>query len=334
MPTLEQLRFAQRFPFSSQAKRILKDQGLSLNDVSEETMNRATIMIGRAFKGKEYTLSINSTDLLEQEIAAFPIAKILVSFMGEGMHKSFASTIARSTFFYLEKDADKKQLSLDLAKDLGVEAEVLEQNGFFVSLSLPHFLAIQFKDPALKLVNQYLESGRVRLNINLFCRFLAETVFVRVLSSLPVETKSLPSSFKELAKNLSGELNKEQQRDFNFKFEGKLNPNAFPQCMASMYQKQIDGESLPHMARFFLAAFLNSIGMPKPQITEAFMKSPNYDEKIAGYQIDRIISQKYSPPSCDKVRDYGFCPDAGCRVKHPLSFYRRALRDLQQKQNK
>jgi len=83
---------------------------------------------------------------------------------------------------------------------------------------------------------------------------------------------------------------------------------------------------LPHTARFYLASFLNRVGMPKEQIILAFKKSPDFNEKIALYQINRIVKQDYTPASCDKIRAAGFCPSADCNVRHPLSYYRRQLR--------
>jgi DNA primase large subunit len=329
MPTLEQFRFAQRFPFSSAAKRIVKESRLSLDAVPEEIMNRAAVMISHAFREKEYTLNINSRELLEQEILAFPIAKILVSLMKNPyLYKSFSSMAGRSAFSYLGRSAEKKQLSLDLAKELGIEFELSEQKAFFVSVPLQRYLGIKFNDKSLKLVNQSLEKGQVFLNINLFCRFLGETVFLKVFSDLPVDTSSVPTLFKTFARQLSQQMSKAEFVEFNFKVEGKINPNAFPPCIALLYKKQLEGERLPHMARFFLATFLNAVGMPEKQILAVFKKSPDFNEKIASYQIRRIVGQKYAPASCEKIKSYGFCSNVECREKHPLGYYRRELRRL------
>jgi hypothetical protein len=93
-----------------------------------------------------------------------------------------------------------------------------------------------------------------------------------------------------------------------------------------MYSQLSAGNKLPHLANFTLATFLNSIGMPKARVLELFKKSPNFNERIASYQLDRIAKQDYSPPGCDKIRSYGLCPSKACPAKHPLSFYRRQAR--------
>ena len=335
MAGTQQLQFAQKFPFSQTAKKILREINPSIEHIPEETIKRAEVMISHASKGKPYNISIKSTEMLEQEIAAFPVAKILVSLMKDNfLLKSFASTISKSTFIYLEKSPDRKQLSLDLAEELGLDVSVISEKGSFVEMPLSQFLGIRFNDPALKLVNQKLSGGKVKLNINTFCRFVSEKVFAIVHESLPVKTTGLPNFYKTTARQISKKVKGSQLRDFNFKVEGSLNPNAFPPCFASLYQKQLAGEGLSHMARFLLASFLNAVGMPQRQILEIFKKSPNYDEKIASYQIKRIAEQNYAPASCAKIKTYGLCTDTDCRVRHPMTYYRRALKKLRQQNKK
>ncbi len=332
MASIERLRFAQMFPFTNRAKAVLRELKLSLEDVSEETMNRAKIVVSHAFKKKEYMPQIiNSSDLLEQEIIAFPVSKIIISLMNEPMlFKGFASMVAKSTFAYLEQAKDRKQLALDLAEDLSIDFGIAE-GSFFVSMPLEQFLSIKFRHPSLKLVNQCVERGVVLLNINLFCRFLSEFVYTKVFDDLPVKTSGLPPIYKSFASQLDSRK-KTYTEAYNFKVEGKINPNAFPPCIASLYKKQLAGQSLPHMSRFFLATFLNAVGMPERSILDAFKKSPNYDEKIASYQIKRIAAQNYSPASCEKIKTYGICEDPGCNVRHPLSYYRRQLKGLAAKE--
>lgn len=326
MASLEQLRFAQRFPFSGRARTILKGLNLSLSEVSDETLERAAIMVSKAFKGSEYVLTLKSSDLLEQEIAAFPVAKILVSLIDdEALYRGFSAMVAKSTFLYLEKDPDKKQLALGLLEDFEIDFGLADENGFFVSVPLVQYLGVKFKDSALKVVNQNIESGRVFLNVNLLCRFVAALVLSKVSGSLPVPTSDIPAGFKEFARQLKGSK-KAYSEKIVFNAEGKISPNAFPPCIAELYQKQMAGAHLAHIARFFLASFLNAVGMPYVSIFEIFKKSPNFDEKVASYQLKRIVSQNYAPASCEKIKGYGLCKDVDCRVRHPMSYYRRELR--------
>ncbi|MEM1570427.1 MAG: hypothetical protein QXG56_06890, partial [Candidatus Bathyarchaeia archaeon] len=51
-------------------------------------------------------------------------------------------------------------------------------------------------------------------------------------------------------------------------------------------------------------------------------------EHIAGLRGSRT---KYTPPKCETLKTHGLCVEGGrfCRgVKHPLSYYRRAIRRI------
>ena len=91
-----------------------------------------------------------------------------------------------------------------------------------------------------------------------------------------------------------------------------------------MYNAVLQGKNLQHSGRFYLAAFLNAIGMPQEQIIQAFAKTPNFSEKMTRYQVQRLVANKLSPPSCAKIKETGLCP-SDCGNKHPLSYYKRQL---------
>ena len=330
MHTVQQLLFAQHFPFSKEAKKIILDTKISLEDLPESVVERAELMVQHAFLGKKYACDVRSSDLLLQELLAFPVAKILVSFANNpGLNARFASMVADSAYEFMSKEKDSEKIAVSLATDLGLDLDFPEQKAFFISLPLQEFLSVRFRDDSLKLVNQFVSKGNVLLDENGFLRFLKEKSYSLVFSSLPVPVKGLPKRLENIAKALKDASKKREQKIFNEAFKGKVAPEAFPPCVSQMYSQLASGQKLPHMANFTLATFLASIGMPNPQMLALFKKSPNFSERVASYQLDRIIKQKYAPPSCDKIKAYGYCPDSNCRVKHPLSFYRRKLRQKQ-----
>lgn len=327
MHTVNQLLFAQHFPFSKEAKKIILDSKVSLEELPEAVVERAELMVNNAFHGKKYAFDVRSSDLLLQELLAFPVAKILVSFANDpGLNARFASMVAGSAYDFMAKEKDSEKIAVSLASDIGLDIDFPEQKSFFVSMPLQEFLSVRFRDDSLKLVNQFVSKGDVFLDENGFLRFLKEKSYSIVFSSLPVPVKGLSKRLESIAKSLKDASKKREQKIFNEAFKGKVAPEAFPACIAQMYGQLASGQKLPHMANFTLAAFLASIGMPTPQVIALFKKSPNFSERVASYQIDRIVKQKYAPPSCDKIKSYGYCPDSGCHVKHPLSFYRRKLK--------
>jgi len=327
---MEQLLFAQRFPFSKAAKGIIAGENLSLEALPELVIERAEIMARHALSGKKYSFDLRSTDLLLQELLAFPVAKILVSFTANPvLYKRLASLVADSAYSFLKNSKDKGKIAVSLATDLGLSFDFPQNKAFFVSLPLNEFLSVPLNDDSLKLVNQFASKGLVFLDINGFSRFLREKSYSLVLSSLPVPVEGIPKNLKSLGQNLKLASKQREQKLFKEAFKGRVAPDAFPPCIAQMYGQLASGQKLAHMANFTLATFLNNIGMPQPQILALFKKSPNFKERIAGYQLDRIAKQNYTPPSCEKIRGYALCPDPNCKRRHPLSHYRWHLRKNQ-----
>lgn len=332
MHSMQQLLFAQRFPFSEAAKRIVAQQNLSLSELPEAVVERAAAMVEHAIAGERYVFSVRNSDLLLQEVLAFPVAKILVSFLkDEKVNERFALLFAEAVLNYLNSEREVQETAVALASDLQLQFDIAELQPFSVSVPLQRFLGIRFNDPLLKLVNQSVSGGKVFLDLNGFARFLKALVFEKIAASLPVSTSGIPKNLEAVAFRFRQNFREKQSRQIQFVFTGKAQPNAFPPCMNSLYEQLLSGQKLQHMARFYLASFLNRVAVPKQQILEAFKKSPDFKEKISSYQIDRIVKQNYTPPSCDKIRAAGFCPNADCNVRHPLSFYRRQLRKGQAK---
>jgi DNA primase large subunit len=101
------------------------------------------------------------------------------------------------------------------------------------------------------------------------------------------------------------------------------------------------GENVPHMGRFALVAFLNSLKLDTNDILKLFSTAPDFDEDQSRYQVKHITgsvsSTKYTPPGCEKMRTYGICPvekmdDLCKKTRHPLSYYKTKWK--QEKNNK
>ena len=328
MAELEQLVFAHMFPFSGEAKKIVEGSGERLEQLPAEVTERAASMISSAWKRQPHRLEITSRELLEEEVLAFPTAKIILSFLNDPLlNERFSRMIADNTFYYLQRAKRKGRQALEIAEGLGLAFTPTEKPGFFVSMDLTDFLKASFSLPNLKLVNQPLEKGKIFLNENDFCRFVSQLVFASILQSLPVDTKGVPSHYKEIARRIRAQLKSSELKSFEIRAGGRIDTNYFPPCMKDLYMQLFNGTNLPHMARFDLAAFLVAIGMPEEQIDALFAKAPNYNQKTTLYHVRRIARLKLSPPSCRKVREHGYCPLQNCTEKHPLRYYGQKTRE-------
>lgn len=324
--TIEELYFAARYPFSNTAKRIVKVTNPAIDELLGkrfgivELAKRNLIAV---LKRKPYPASIDiaNAEILQSHILAFPLAKIMVSFLDNPKYYDyFAKAVRDSTFAMLQNTSDFSEL-IALANDLKLKFEIDE--GLF-KIGVLEFLSIPIKNDTLKLANQDVVSGSVFLNKHRFAIFLAEKAAHYVLTSLPVDVAELPKQFKNLAFEALNESSALLKRSIS----GKANLSYLPPCIETIYADLIAGKNVSHIARFVLATFLNAINMPEEKIVEAFSRAPNYSEKITRYQVSRIVhgsaGKRYKPASCNKMRSYGLCV-AECRVKHPLQYYRRQL---------
>ncbi len=324
---MQELLFLQLFPYSEKAREYLKKEGLSLEDLPEQAVKRAALMVSRASAGKIYLLDLTkpSEDVLRNEIIAFPVAKMFVSAINnEQLIEKFSLMIQRSTFQNLMNSKNRTELCLDLAREFGVKYSLSEEKSFFVEISLTDFLAIEFNDEELRLINQAIEKGKVFLDLNDFARFLSELAFIKVKSSLPIDKSHIPKQILQLAKSLENQIYTIEKKKFDLSLIGKIEPEFFPPCMKIIYTQQLEGKKLPYLSRLSLASFLRQLEMNESEMLKLFSKSPDYQEHLAKYHIKRIFDKQLSAPGCAKLRDYGLrvkeC-EKECKYKHPVQYY-------------
>jgi DNA primase large subunit len=84
-----------------------------------------------------------------------------------------------------------------------------------------------------------------------------------------------------------------------------------------------------HKELFSLAAFMVGRRYSKEEILSVLAERPDYNERIARYQIEHIAGErgsrtKYRPPSCGTMRTYGLCIENGklCprNIRNPLDY--------------
>jgi len=332
--------FFEKFPFTEEAKLKLKDMGILSEEVPEAAIKKAALLISRANSNKKYDLDISNLteDMVEMELMAFPVAKMLLSLMKTpNIIEKFADLIRKKTFDEIVDSKDSKELSLALADDFKVKYELSDEKEFFVEIPLLVFLDIYFVDNETKLINKSVEGGKVFLGINDFARFLSEKTYKKIVDSLPILKEAIPKKYVSLARSIDSQLITIEKKNFDLRLTGKVNPDFFPPCMKVLYVQQLAGESLSYYARLSLGAFLYQVGMSKVDMLAIFSKSPDFKKHIAEYHITRIFEKELSAPGCKKIKDYGLrvkeC-DTECTHRHPMQYYLRKMRQNNRVKNK
>ncbi|MEM1645134.1 MAG: hypothetical protein QXL96_04570 [Ignisphaera sp.] len=103
----------------------------------------------------------------------------------------------------------------------------------------------------------------------------------------------------------------------------------FPPCIRELIGTLIRGENLSHHQRFALATFLINFGIDIEIILKLFSYSPDFNEKIARYQIEHLAGlrgsrKKYLIYSCNTMKTLGMCK-AECGIKNPLLYPRKVI---------
>jgi len=335
MAAKEELIFAQKFPFSNKAKNLIEKEKFLLDDVSDEILERSRIMLLNAYRKKSYFLNeiSSSTDLMLNEIYAFPVSKILLSVINSPeLNRKFALTMSSSTFKFLEKEENNETI-FELFDDFKIKFSLSENNSFLVSIDLLDFLSMPFFNE-LKLVNQQVFKGKVFLSRNDSIRFISNLVYNKVFFSLPLSVKEIPKKFRENAISLKQSFAVVKKTMPEFKFSALLKPDLFPPCMLSLYQDLSSGSKLSHIGNFDLACFLINTRISREDFLKLYSRASNYKENLATYHFNNIKGKeskpKYSSPSCGKVLDHGLClRNESCEgIRSPLGYYIRNLKNL------
>jgi len=115
----------------------------------------------------------------------------------------------------------------------------------------------------------------------------------------------------------------------------KLVDIAYPPCIKTLINSLISGENLSHHQRFAVASFLVNIGANIDAVLDLFKRSPDFNERVARYQIEHIAGlrgskKRYLPYNCVTMRSLGLCV-GDCGVKNPLTYYYRRIKELTRK---
>lgn len=285
-------------PFSKEAALLLEEQGLTIEDLAfdpllEGVRRRARERLLAAIKGGSF--HPDRTNPME-EVYTFIAAKLIAARAGRSVLSRLANFEGKR-FMALSEKLPIENL-LNLARDT-FGLDVRSEGGLWVDVVSYSNGCSGIGGSRWRLVNRIVSRGYVLLDGRELRRLLSEYVRMKVLETPGME---LPEPLEVIAREISGIFAKTVRRG---KKAGKAD---FPPCIRDMISKLGRGENLTHQARFALTAFLLNAGWSEEQVLDLFRRAPDFNEKIASYQIFHIAKRKYRPPSCETMRNWGLCP--------------------------
>lgn len=333
--TAEDLR---KYPFVSKALEIVKSLSISLADLAsgplKTVVDRAASYVRSAIYGSELP---PPSDDSEEEVLTFTLALVLLKAIGDRMlTRRFAVLISKRVGDFLSNEETNKLVYL--LSEMGIRARVLQSRVHGYPLAV-HVLSYVENAPeragAWKLVHRLVEYGWVYASKTEAAR-LGEEALKKLIEKRVDEIKldelSIPDSLFAIIEDLSSEwgLHIKKLKERWTPVSSETSEDAFPPCIKAIMEDIKAGKNVPHSARFAMASFLLNIGMSTDEVLEVFKAAPDFNERIARYQVEHIAGmrgsgKKYSPYKCENMRTLGLCV-ADCGVKHPLQYYWIALR--------
>ncbi len=347
-----------KFPFLGSVAKLSKAtfgiemEAEDLIKLLPESLKKARSLILKLFNEK--TDEPECDDLCS--VLAYKLAIAVIASMNNNWLKNaFAVEVSKKASEYL-KGENSLKLASAILKSLGYDIEVLKKplevpimmkRGILINDTYPSkmplvtyvTLASRFlSDPSWKVVNKALLKGYVYLKTSDVIRLCEEAIRKKVLEDINalgrIEPDTLPSELKSIYDEVQRKLEKRASKTPSIKGFKGLVPEALPPCIKAIYNRALQGENLSHQERFTLATFLLNIGMDVEEVLEIFANMPDYNEKIARYQVEHLAGlrgsrKKYSPPSCKTLVSWNLCPGRDeCQKNHPISEYYRRLRGI------
>lgn len=325
-----------KYPFLNETKQYVKDNNLSVIELLDDPLYERARAIGverleNAFKDRDVgNRSLVSESDCIMEILSYPIARMIAVCvddnyfirryaLGEAVHV-YKNLINESTIFLLE-------IAQEFKLNIKYEEETNKIRIYFIDYL--RNAPTHYKE--WKMINRTMEKGFLHIKHKELARIIQEALRIRINSELDMRdcSKSVHNIFSSDIKRFQNTVITYRKK-IQVEPIGKLDLKKLPPCMKHILSSIQAGENVPHMGRFALVSFLNSLKLKTNDILKLLSTAPDYQEEKSRYQVEHITgsisSTSYKPPGCEKMRTYGICPvdqiDDLCKKKrHPLSYY-------------
>ena len=326
-----------KYPFLNEAKQYIKDNGPSVNNLLQGALYERARTIGiervdNALKMGdigERSLATKSDRIME--IFSYPLARMVVVGVGDNYIKR---RYALGEAYHAYKNLLKEPISflLDLSNELNITAEFSEKTNVIKVFFKDYLRNAPTRYQKWKMVNRDMDAGYVTISVTDLARLMLESLRRRIEEEIILlkSNKMIELTFSSDIKRYKTMVSKHKKKMEEMPV-GKLSIDKLPPCMKEILTAIQAGENVPHMGRFALVSFLNSLKLNIHEILQLFSSAPDYQEDRTRYQVEHITgassSTSYKSPGCDKMRTYGICPsekmDDLCKeIYHPISYYR------------
>jgi DNA primase large subunit len=347
-----------KYPFLRGVTNFVENLNLDIKEITFEEYPKvvkfAVSWVEENIDRKPHEVNLED---LDSELLAYPLALVFIyGLKKDWVVNVFATAEQKRIYLLLTKEINDSRIS-ELARigfgwDLK-PSKRYERKGqrditsqFSFSIDVNNFLEVapQFHDRAWKLVNRYLDNGKVYLHREEAIRLLSGAAKNKILEKAKekeLKRFELPDQFEPYLKKL---INAVAQRKDLYDENAPLLwvEEARPPCVIAIINDLDAGKNLSHMARFAITTFMLNAGKNVDDVLQLFSKVADFDEGKARYQIEHIAGQigskqKYKMPKCDVLRSFGLCvnPNELCDdIWHPINYYKIKMNELKNERPK
>ena len=334
-----------KYPVIPEAAEYVRERGLTVDELVDQSytviLDRAEQRLRQAVEEGSISSEWQDDDV---EILSFPVSIYFVTILQDDwVRRRFALAESRRMSRFLANEDVNKIVEIssrtfhwkfDLSR-LGMNERTVD-----LRVDFKNYIknAIRIRESKWKLANRQLSEGFVLVTKEETTRLLEEEIQSRILSRTRAVSKE--SSFLEDRLERLRKLVKEKKGTIApWEMPKTVVFSAIPPCIRSLYDSTLAGRHMSHAGRFALTCFLVNIGASEEDLLRLFKAASDFDENKTRYQVEHIAGSrggktKYTPPKCSTLKTHSLCisPDELCKsINHPLSYYRRKLRPILQK---
>jgi DNA primase large subunit len=326
-----------KFPFLKVSKSYVKENGLSIEELLDDSLYERARLIGierldNAFEDKDVgnrSLSTESDCIME--LLSYPIARMIAVCIGDSYFiRRYALGEAVHAYKYLM--TEPTSFLLNVSNEFNLNVRYSEDTNRLIIYFTDYLHNAPTRYKKWKMINRKMDNGYISISHKDLARLIQEALRNRINNELD-ERKCNQDIYKRFQVDIKRIQNivSMHRKKIEAMPIGKLDIGKLPPCMKDILAAIQSGKNVPHMGRFALVAFLNSLKLNTNDILKIFSSAPDFEEEKTRYQVEHITgnvsSTSYLPPGCEKMRTYGICPtekmDDFCRMKrHPLSYYK------------
>jgi len=320
--------WAAKYPFTKEAKEYIRLVAPPLEEFREEDLKHVLKYAFERAIGSIKGRVLVSWRFGEDELIAtsFPLALAMVkATKNPFLYAKFANGEAKRAYILLRNELPENVIHI--AREFGLRVNYVGDGEYRIHFMDYLKIASKMASKQWKLVNNLLEGGFVKIDQRRISRIISESIRQYIIDRLIEEGEIAEEGVISYSKKLLEMFKK--RINGKYKIEEVINKSfeSFPPCMRRIYEMVISGGNPPHMARFALTAFLLRIGYKIDEVFKLFIRTSDFNERIARYQVEHIAGErggrkKYMVPSCEKMRVYNLCfPDERCkRIKNPVNY--------------